>query len=116
MNPMVRATLIALAVIVLAGCATRINWQGRVGVYTFNQAVREYGPPDKSINLNDGTTVAEWMLQRGSVITTPGPYVYGPGYSGPVWPTYSSTYFPAQYVRLQFGSDGKLQTWKEFTK
>jgi hypothetical protein len=80
------ATLAAAFVLagLLAGCATPINWQARVGV-------------------------------------TPGPYAYGPvyygrGYYGPVGGGYSTTYFPAQFLRLIFSLDGKLKAWKEFSK
>ncbi len=109
--------MILLAIFIVAGCATPINWQARVGVYTYEQAVMDYGPPDKSTTLRDGTLVAEWMTQRGAVVVTPGPYYYGPGYMGPVGPAYSSTsYFPGRWLRLSFSPDEKLTSWKEFSK
>jgi len=38
-----------LAALVLAGCVTqKIDWSARVGNYTYDQAVMELGPPDKS--------------------------------------------------------------------
>jgi hypothetical protein len=58
-----------------------------VGVYTYDQAVMGYGPP-----------------------------YYGRAYCGPVWGGYSSTYFPAQFLRLTFSLDCKLKAWKEFSK
>jgi hypothetical protein len=107
-----------LAMVLFAGCATmpKINWQARIGNYTYDQAVVEFGPPDKSAKLTDGTTVAEWLLQRGEVIETPGPYFYSPGYFGPPGPAYSRTYFPARFLRLTFGANGKLLAEKEFSK
>jgi hypothetical protein len=125
MNRIARAIEIAVAAFILAafltGCATPINWQARVGVYTYDQALMDYGPPARSAKLSDGSTVAEWMTDRGQVIVTPGPYVYGPayygrGYYGPVYGGYSTTYFPAQFLRLTFSPDGKLRMWKEFSK
>lgn len=126
MNRMVSSVLVALAVFALAGCATPINWQARVGVYTYNQAVMDYGPPVSYTRLNDASIVVEWMTERGEVLVTPGPYAYGPvyygrgfygpGYVGPGWGGYTSTYFPARFLRLQFGADGKLKAWKEFSK
>lgn len=121
MNRMFRSVLVALAVFALAGCATPINWQARVGVYTYNQAVMDYGPPFSYTRLSDGSTVVEWLTERGEVVVTPGPYFYGPayygrGFYGPGWGGYSSTYFPARFLRLQFGADGKLKAWKEFSK
>jgi len=120
-----RALTIALALILVAGCATPINWQARVGVYTYDQAVKDYGPPGKYTKLSDGSTVAEWMTERGEVVVTPGPYYYyGPvygrgywrGYVGPVGPAYTTSYFPGQYIRLTFGPDARLQAWKEYSE
>jgi hypothetical protein len=114
MKGTLRFAVMALAVFILAGCVTPINWQARVGVYTYDQAVTDYGPPDRSAKLSDGTTVAQWMTDRGEVIVTPQPYVYGPADYGPVG--YSTTYFPAQYLQLTFSADGKLKAWKRISK
>jgi hypothetical protein len=107
-----------LLAVLVTGCATpQINWQARVGVYSYDQAITDYGPPDKSARLTDGTTVAEWMIRRGEVIVTPGPFYYGPGYwYGPVAPMYNRAYFPATFLRLTFGADGKLKAEKTFAK
>src|ERR1043166_6792329 len=82
---------VALAAL-LAGCAThRIDWAGRVGNYTMDQAIVEFGPPDKQAKLADGTVVAEWLTSHGYRQTyTVGGY-YGicrPWYYGPVYPGY----------------------------
>jgi hypothetical protein len=71
------------------------------------------------ISRNQGrwTAVAEWMTERGSVVVTPGPYpYYGRGYWGPGWGGYSSSYFPAHFLRLTFAPDGKLKAWKQYSK
>ena len=104
--------------LLLAGCVTqKIDWAARVGNYTYDQALMEFGPPDKSAKLSDGTTVAEWLTQRGQVIVAPGPYYVSPGcYFGPLTPMYSETYFPARFLRLVFDANGKLKTWKEIAK
>jgi hypothetical protein len=116
MNTMIRAAILALAIFIVAGCATPINWQARVGVYTYDQAVTDYGPPMAFATLSDHSTVAEWMTERGSVVT-PGPYpYYGRGYWGPGWGGYSSSYFPAHFLRLTFAPDGKLKAWKQYSK
>lgn len=114
----VRARLpaMALAALVLAGCVTapKIDWQARVGNYTYDQAVLELGPPDKFAKLSDGVIVAEWLTQHAQIISAPEPYFLPPGcYFGPLTPMYSETYFPAQYLRLIFGADGKLKLWKK---
>lgn len=53
----------------LSGCASRsdpeTDWAARVGTYTFDDAVREFGPPDKDATLSDGTRVVQWAPQAG---------------------------------------------------
>src|ERR1039458_7493673 len=65
-----------LLAVVLAGCVTtsRIDWASRVGNYTYDQAVAEFGPPDKAAKLSDGATVAEWQERPEQIIVKPGPY------------------------------------------
>ena len=51
--------------VMLAGCMTqRVDWNSRVGSYTYDQAVAEFGPPNTQDKLADGQVVAEWV--RGS--------------------------------------------------
>jgi len=106
---------ITLAALGLASCVTqKIDWSARVGNYSYDQAITELGPPDKSAKLTDGTVVAEWLTQRAQTIIAPEPYFAPPGcYFGPLTPMRTETYFPARYLRLTFGADGKLKTWKE---
>jgi hypothetical protein len=106
---------ITLAALVLAGCVTqKIDWPARVGNYTYDQAIMELGPPDKSAKLTDGTVVADWLKHHAQTIVAPEPYFAPPGcYFGPLTPMRTETYFPARYLRLTFGADGKLKTWKE---
>jgi len=101
----------------LIGCATqKVDWAGRVGSFTYDQAILEIGPPDKQARLEDGTVVAEWLTRRG--------YVYGSptfGYSpwacyGPYYPGYVETYTPDYFLRLTFGPDGKLRSWRRFSR
>ena len=49
-------TILALATVLMVGCKTTkpIDWNSRVGTYTFDQAVTELGPPDKQATLSDG--------------------------------------------------------------
>jgi len=109
---------VILGALLLTGCVTpKIDWSARVGVYTYDQAVMDYGPPDRTAKLTDGSTVAEWLLQRGQVVVAPEPYFVPPGcYFGPLTPMYSETYVPARFLRLTFDAQGKLKTWKEFTR
>lgn len=102
-----------------AGCAgPKIDWQARVGSYTYDQAVLEMGPPDRGpATLQDGTKVAEWLTQRGRVgggYTTfgGGPYYIG----GPVIYHYAEPAWPDRYIRLTFGPDGVLKHWQNVAK
>ena len=100
----------------VAGCATqKIDWNARIGNYTYDQAVMDYGPPDKHTKLNDGTIVTEWLTSRGYHQTYVTPGYYGRCY-GPIFPTVVDSYSPDYYLRLTFSPDGTLGTWKKFTK
>ena len=110
----------ALVALVFTGCATRkIDWAGRVGSYTLDQAVVEWGPPDKQARLADGTLVAEWLTHRGYAQSYPVMPYYG--YRswdcyGPVFPAYINSYSPDYFLRLTFDPQGKLKAWKRFTR
>lgn len=110
-----RGFALVLALLTFAGCATqKINWSTRIGTYTFDQAVLEFGPPDKQAKLTDGTLVAEWQTQRGYTRTEYVPYYtyrhryYGGYYHGA--PLVSSV--PDVFLRLTFDPAGKLVSWK----
>ncbi len=101
------------AVIFLSACATtKVDWQTRVGSYTYDQTVLEMGPPDKEAKLTDGTRVCEWLTYRsrnnGGVYVSHwrgAGYVTGIGGDGPDY-----------YLRLTFDPTGKLQGFKKYAK
>ena len=110
--------LVLFAALVFAGCATgpKIDWAARVGHYSYDQAVLELGPPDKVAKLDSGVIVANWITQRGYAYTTGGAAVYG-AYPGTViMPGYTQSYSPTYYLRLTFGTDGKLTEWKKYSQ
>ncbi|HTX22922.1 MAG TPA: hypothetical protein VMD27_13820 [Candidatus Aquilonibacter sp.] len=115
-----KASFAALAALMLAGCATeQIDWTPRIGHYTYSQAVKDYGPPDKSAKLSDGSTVAEWMTDPGQTVVSPGgPYWVSPrpGFGTMVTPGYTVTRFPSTYLQLIFKPDGTLAAEKEISK
>ena len=78
----------------------------------------EYGPPDKRAVLEDGTTVAEWLTSRGynRVYVAPAYYGYYGNCYSPMFTTLVETSAPNSFLRLVFDSEGRLKTWKEFTK
>ena len=56
----------------IAGCATQgADWNARVGHYTYNQAVAEFGPPSKQTKWENGQLVADWVtpVYNGSTAT-----------------------------------------------
>lgn len=110
--------LVLLAVCVFASCATKpkINWESRVGHYTYDQAVLEFGPPDKVAKLKDGIIIADWITQSAQTIGPTGPYIMRPGYYGVASPGYAPTHFPAWYLRLTFAADGQLTAWKKYAQ
>jgi hypothetical protein len=97
------------------GCATgpRIDWKTRIGAYSYDNALKELGPPDKVASTSDGSKVAEWLMYRGRIYETYAPIGgyrwrrYGPGFV-----EVSSA--PSAFLRLTFGPDQKLEAFKEF--
>lgn len=111
------STPLMLLLLFTAGCAsTRIDWDARVGRYTYDQAVVEMGPPDKTAKLSDNSTVAEWLTSRGMSVGT----IYSSGpYSGAYYgrmQTYQTLPGADSFVRLVFNPEGKLTSWKKFTR
>lgn len=116
------AGVVAAALIwLVTGCVgPKIDWNGRIGNYTYDQAVLELGPPDKYAKVTDGSIVADWLTRRGRsggyvTVMGGGPYYY-PYYGGPgtVYATDASS--PDYFLRLTFGPDGRLLTWKKFAR
>ena len=101
--------------LLLGGCAStpKPDWNTRVGSFTYDQAVAEMGPPDKSAKLSDGSTVAEWFIKHGSSVS----FGVGTGFysrrgsSVGVGQTVGTS--PSgEFLRLTFGADGKLTRWE----
>jgi hypothetical protein len=105
----------ALLLLVLTACTTaRIDWNSRVGSYTYDQAVLDMGPPERSEKLSDGTKVAEWLLSRGyargTMTSLGGPYYYG-WYPGVHY--YTEQPSPDHLIRLTFSKEAVLQAWRK---
>src|ERR1041385_5574097 len=111
-----RASLVlALWVFVLAGCQTapKIDWDSRVGTHTYDQAVSDLGPPDKSAKLSDGKTVAEWISRRSDGMSFGlGTGFYGSHSAVGVGQSIGSG-AGDRVLRLVFGADNKLATWSK---
>ena len=102
---------LSLAVAILfAGCAThRIDWNARVGSYNYDQAVTDFGPPDKQARLSDGQLVAEWITRYSNGGTVVGTGFYGYPGSGMVQSTGPSYY--ENKLRLTFTTNNVLAAW-----
>src|ERR1700760_563045 len=104
--------VMAAAAVLIAGCATPTNWNARIGHYTFDQAVLDYGPPDKQAKLSDGRKVAEWISRygnSGSTFVSTG--LWYPGSVGVVQTT-GPTYYESK-LQLIFSTNNILQSWSK---
>jgi hypothetical protein len=108
--------LIAILGLALAGCKStpKVDWNSRVGVFTYDQAVAELGPPDRVARLSDGKTVAEWVRRSHG-----GGFSFGlgtgvsTGNTGVGVGAGTSTGSRDKVLRLTFGSDNKLLSWSK---
>jgi hypothetical protein len=108
-------TVVALAAAFIVGCQTTkpVDWNSRVGNYTFDQAVTELGPPDKQAKLSDGKTVAEWITHRngGSGLSV-GTGFYGGGVGVGMSHSVGQGYRD-RVLNLTFDADNKLASWSK---
>ena len=112
----------ALALLcLLAGCVTgpRVEWPARVGHYLYDDAVKEFGPPDRKETLTDGSVVAQWVLSGREVRAYPS-HRWDAGY-GPYGRRWRMEFGPppeivrAELMLLEFGPDHQLvQSRRQF--
>ena len=104
--------ILFLAILFIAGCKTmpQVDWNSRVGAYTYNQAVADMGQPDKQAKLNDGKTVDQWITLHGN-----NGFFAGGGYGSGNYGVGSGQNLGQSYkdhvLELTFGPDGKLVSW-----
>ncbi len=118
----------------LTGCSTTsplVDWNRRIGHYSYNLALTDLGVPERSTTLSDGSIVADWMTQHGTAGDySPGGYVAQVSPEGPVRDYGHQGYAtqvsmegpfenataptPNQYLRLTFGPDGQLTSWTRY--
>ena len=114
--------LLIIVIILLAGaCASgpKINvsdaeWKGRIGTYTYEQALAELGPPNVVGESGEGKT-AEWVIRQSPATSFSfglggasygGNTARGAGVGTTVSPPPSG-----EYLRLRFDKNGKLAEW-----
>lgn len=102
-------------VLLAASCAStpKVNWDDRVGDYTYDQTVLEMGPPERSSELSDGTRVADWLTKRGSTLSFGVGTGYYGGRSGLSVGQSVSSGPSGQYLRLTFNPEGVLSAWEK---
>jgi hypothetical protein len=107
--------ILALATALMVGCKTTkpIDWNSRVGTYTFDQAVTELGPPDKQTTLSDGKLVAQWITHRnGGSGFSVGTGFYTGGVGVGVGHSVGSGY-PDKILTLTFGTNSVLAAFSK---
>jgi len=105
------SALAASVAFLLAGCSTtkNVDWDSRVGRFTYDQAIAELGPPDKQSRLADGT-VAVWMTHpSGGGSRNVGGGGYGAAGAGHTVDSSRS----GNVLRLTFNADGRLAAWSK---
>jgi hypothetical protein len=117
MNLAAKFSLLAvlfLAAAFFTGCQTLkpIDWDSRVGNYTYDQAVTELGPPDRQARLSDGKVVSKWIRHRaGGTGFNSGMSYYGNNGFGAGQTIGTSR--NDQMLQLTFGTNGKLTAWSK---
>lgn len=102
--------------ILLAACSTTsplVDWNRRIGHYSYDLALEDLGVPVRSTTLTDGSIVADWRTRR----STPGfvdqvGYITSVASESPI-PNYAPP-VPNQYLRLTFGPDQQLTGWLRY--
>src|SRR6266567_213484 len=102
--------LLLILSVTLSACKStpKVDWNSRVGNYSYDQVVAELGPPDKATKLSDGKTVADWVHRsRGGMSFGVGTGFYG-GHTGVGVGESIGTGYPDKVLRLTFGADNRL--------
>jgi len=103
---------LTLAAAFFTGCASTppVNWDSRVGHYTYDQALAELGAPSRQAKLSDGEAVYKWPAQPNvSPSLNTGMSYYGStGFTG------NQIAGPGgnnQMLQLTFDTNGVLTAW-----
>ncbi len=116
------AGLVCAAVLGLvgAGCQAlqQVDWDGRIGQFSYEQAVAELGRPVEETELSGGMRRAEWITNSGISV---GRALAGAGYQRwtmgvvPLEPTEIHR-LRDRYLRLTFDRAGRMVAWENGTK
>jgi len=110
--------MVSLAAGFIAGCATNppVAWDSRVGHYTYAQAVHELGPPNRQIQLSNGSSEYRWIARTSPV--NPGYHAGGMDNNGMngVNNGFGIGHGPGisdRYLQLTFDTSGVLTAWSK---
>ncbi len=110
----VAAGLFSCLILLASGCTKKpkIDWNSRVGSFTYDQAVIELGPPDRMTEISDGGKVADWVTGRTSSPRMS--FGFGSyGSSGGVGVGTGTGGDPIEKIlRLTFDKSGSLVQWE----
>ena len=104
----------------MTGCetdksSTVVNWDSRVGNYTFDQATAELGTPGRTEKLDDGGKRVEWLTRKNA--KSPITQSIGSGYqAGGLDESVGQNVAlrPSdEYLLLTFDAGGKLVKWSK---
>ena len=111
-----RMSFVALAVLVVTGCATREKYEQRVQSWvghTSDDLARAWGPPSGNYKLNNGNTMIMYEANSVEAYTSPTQVYQAPGtvignvfYPGPTTVTGGTTTTVQKRCRTQFEVDG----------
>ena len=117
MNPVVKFSLPAvllLAITLVTGCTTTkpVDWNSRVGHYTYNQAISEFGLPNRQTKLSDGKVESKWFVQPpvGPRFNSGMSYYGSNGFGAGQTP---GSGYNDQMLQLTFGTNGTLIEWSK---
>ena len=106
--------ILALTVTFLTGCTTLppIDWNSRVGHYTYNQALSDFGQPNRQARLSDGKVQSSWFIQPpvNPRINTGMSYYGSAGFSTGQTPGGG---YNNQMLQLTFDTNGTLIAWSK---
>lgn len=110
--------LLFLTAVSLPGCKTTpsVDWDSRVGTYTYDQVVTDLGPPDKQAKLTDGQTVAEWITHRSNGGLSIGTGFFSGGGGGGMGVGIGHSVGSNSYdktLKLTFGTNNVLAAWSK---
>jgi len=119
-NHSVRSLIVCLLgfLLLVSGCTTKpkVDWNSRMGGFTYDQAVIEMGPPDRLTEISEGRKVADWVTGRtSSPRMSFGIGTYGS--SGGVGVGTGTGGNPIEKIlRLTFDKEGQLLHWENTSR